>query len=180
MRKLVEFQPLDNESPSEYADRLGVLYTKSVSSQHKKERGQFFTPKEIAHFMADLTKKDQDKLKILDPGCGTAILSTALIETLAKQKTDLKEIELTVYETDKDILPFTQEILNYTAKWLKGNKIKFTSNLNTHDFIVDNKDCFEQANMLFSEPQAGMYDIVISNPPYFKISKEDKRTNLSY
>lgn len=179
MRKPVEFQPLDNESPSEYADRLGVLYAKSVSSQHKKEKGQFFTPKEIAHFMANLTKRNQDKLKILDPGCGTAILSTALIETLTKQKTNLEEIELTVYKTDKDILPFTQEVLNYTAKWLKESKIKFTSNLNTHDFIVDNKDCFEQSNMLFSEAKAGMYDIVISNPPYFKISKEDKRAAIA-
>ncbi len=125
MMKIVEIQPFENELPSDYADRLGVLYAKSVSSQHKKDNGQFFTPVEIAHFMASLTKKKQDKIKILDPGCGMAILSSALIEKLVKQNDDLKEVELVVYETDKNILPFTQKILGYLEKWLKKNRMKF-------------------------------------------------------
>ncbi len=113
MIKAIDIHPLDNELPSHYADRLGVVYAKTVSTQHKKDNGQFFTPTEIAHFMAGLTKQTQDKLKILDPGCGTGILSSSLIETFAKQSDTLKEIELVAYETDKDILPFTQATLDY-------------------------------------------------------------------
>lgn len=175
MTETINFLPLHNELPSHYADRLGLLYAKSVTTQHKKDNGQFFTPTEIAQFMARLVRQTKDKLKILDPGCGTAILSSSLIETLALQENKLKEIELVVYEIDNDILPFTQATLDYLKKWLQEKKINFRATLDTNDFVLENKDCFEQAKTLFYEPKNAIYDIIISNPPYFKIGKEDKR-----
>lgn len=171
----IDIKPFANEFPSHFADRVGQAYAKDVTTRHKKDHGQFFTPVEIAHFMAGLTKQKQDKFKILDPGCGTAILSASLIETLAKQNENLKEIDLVAYETDKDILPYTQAILKYLGKWLKKNRIKFNVILDANDFILENKECFEQSATLFFEPKNHIYDIVISNPPYFKIPKEDKR-----
>lgn len=175
MTEILNIRPLNDELPSHFADRLGQVYAKTVTNQHKKDKGQFFTPIEIAHFMAGFAKQTNGKLRILDPGCGTAILSIALIETLLKQKDNLCEIELVVYETDLDILPYTQAALNYLGEWLKQYKISCTSILNTNDFILENKDCFQDNVTLFSEPQHGSFDIVISNPPYFKVPKDDKR-----
>jgi adenine-specific DNA-methyltransferase len=175
MTSLISISPLDNELPSYYADRLGQAYAKTVTNQHKKSNGQFFTPTEIAHFMAELASQSNDKLKILDPGCGTAILSCSLIETIAKQNDNLTEIELVVYETDQNIISYTRIALDYLEKWLKQFKINLVVTLNTNDFVLENKDCFEPEATLFSEPQNATYDIVISNPPYFKIPKEDKR-----
>jgi len=175
MTEIIDIKPFSNELPSLFADRIGQVYAKIVTNQHKKDNGQFFTPTEIAHFMAGLVKQTKNKLKILDPGCGTAILSSSLIETLAKQNSNLTEIELIVYETDRDILPYTKTVLNYLDKWLKQYNIKFVSTINTSDFVLENKDCFQQSATLFSDPQNATFDIVISNPPYFKISKEDKR-----
>ncbi|MDO8996272.1 N-6 DNA methylase [Sediminibacterium sp.] len=179
MTTAIDINPLSNELPSHFADRVGQLYAKTVTTKHKKDNGQFFTPTEIAHFMAGLTKQTKDKLKILDPGCGTAILSSSLIETLTKQNVNLKEIELFVYETDQNILPYTLATLNYLTKWLKKYKIKFKVTLYTNDFVLENKDCFQVSATLFSEPQNAIYDIVISNPPYFKIPKEDKRASVA-
>jgi adenine-specific DNA-methyltransferase len=175
MTQAIDLQPLKNELPSHFADRLGVLYAKSVTTQHKKDNGQFFTPTQIAHFMAKLVGEAKAKLKILDPGCGTAILSSSLIETVIFRGDKVKEIELVVYETDKDILPFTQATLDYLKKWLQCKKVAFKSTLDTNDFVLENRDCFEQGSTLFYEPKNAIYDIVISNPPYFKIGKEDKR-----
>ncbi|HUZ57923.1 MAG TPA: N-6 DNA methylase [Hanamia sp.] len=175
MAAAIDIKPLITELPSQFADRVGQFYVETVTTRHKKDKGQFFTPTEIARFMAGLPKQTKDKLKILDPGCGTAILSSSLIETLAKQNENLKEIELVGYETDQDILPYTQMVLDYLDKWLKQHKIKFKATLNSNDFVLENKDCFQVSATLFSEPQNATYDIVISNPPYFKIPKEDKR-----
>src|SRR6185437_50162 len=175
MAAAIDIKPLTNELPSHFADRVGQFYAKAVTAQHKKDKGQFFTPTEIARFMAGLAKQTKDKLKILDPGCGTAILSSSLVETLTKHNKNLKEIELVVYETDQDILPYTQAVLEYLSKWLKQHKIKFKPMLDSNDFVLENKDCFQVSATLFSEPQNATYDIVISNPPYFKIPKEDKR-----
>ena len=175
MKTDIDIHPLSNELPSHFADRLGVLYAGIVSAQHKKDNGQFFTPTKIAHFMSGLTINTQRKVKILDPGCGTGILSTALIETLVKKNHNLKEIELVVYETDKDILSYTKASLSYLKKWLGHSKVGFVSTLVKEDFVLENRDCFQQSEDLFSEPRKGVYDIVISNPPYFKISKDDQR-----
>ena len=112
MTTAIDIKPLANELPSHFADRVGQVYAKSVTTQHKKDNGQFFTPTEIAHFMAGLAKQTREKFKILDPGCGTAILSSSLIETIVKRSNTIKEIELVVYETDQDILPYTQATLD--------------------------------------------------------------------
>ncbi len=175
MIQAIDLQPLNNELPSHFADRLGVLYAKTVTTQHKKDNGQFFTPTEIAHFMAGLVRQTKIQLKILDPGCGTAILSSSLIETIILRDNKVNEIELVVYETDNDILPYTQATLDYLKTWLQKKKVRFKAILETNDFVLENKDCFEQGSTLFYEPKNAIFDIVISNPPYFKIRKEDKR-----
>lgn len=179
MTQAINFQPHDNELPGQFADRLGVLYAKTVTTHHKKDNGQFFTPTEIAHFMARLVKRTKGKLKILDPGCGTAILSSSLIETIILRGDTITDIELIVYETDKDILPYTQATLDYLKTWLQKRKVHFRSSLETNDFILENKNCFEQTSTLFYEPKNAFFDIVISNPPYFKIGKQDPRAVIA-
>src|SRR6185437_13102211 len=139
MAAAIDIKPLTNELPSHFADRVGQFYAKAVTAQHKKDKGQFFTPTEIARFMAGLAKQTKDKLKILDPGCGTAILSSSLVETLTKHNKNLKEIELVVYETDQDILPYTQAVLEYLSQCLTQMilclKIKTASRFRQHFFL---------------------------------------------
>ena len=89
-------QPLANELPCHYADRLGTYYTSLVNQEHKKENGQYFTPVEIAVLMGSFSDYSNTTLRILDPGCGTAILTCALAEHLATNK-NLKSIDLVVY-----------------------------------------------------------------------------------
>lgn len=175
MSVILDIKPIVDEQPSNFADRMGQIYAQTVTTQHKKDKGQFFTPIKIANFMANLARRSLDKLKILDPGCGTAVLSISLIEKIVKESRGLKEIELVVFETDQDVLPFTQLAITYLEKWLKQYNIKLISKINTNDFVLENKDCFEQNATLFFEPLNGTFDIVISNPPYFKIAKEDRR-----
>src|ERR1700722_15155048 len=64
-------------TPTEYADKLGLLYSSRVTGEHKKDLGQFFTPMKIAQFMAGVASMDKETITILDPGCGIGILSAA-------------------------------------------------------------------------------------------------------
>ena len=166
-------QPLANELPSHYADRLGTYYTSLVNQEHKKENGQYFTPVEIAALMGSFSNYSNTSLRILDPGCGTAILTCALAEHLATNR-NLKSINLVVYETDTALIPFSEQSLNYLKVWLQSKDVDFHYTLNTNDFILENANCLSENGNLFSE-NIEPFDIIISNPPYFKLPIEDKR-----
>ncbi len=163
-----------NELPSHFADRLGIYYSTLVNQEHKKEKGQFFTPMEIATLMGSFAKAPQASLRILDPGCGTAILTCALVEHLVSYKI-LKTIELVVYETDKDLVPLSKKSLEYLKGWLKSKNIDFYYLIDTNDFVLENAMCLSENGNLFKE-KAEQFDIIISNPPYFKLPINDKRS----
>ena len=101
-KKLIE--KIAGELPSHYADRLGLNYANSVNQEHKKTNGQFFTPVEIARLMGIFAESGESFIRILDPGCGTAILTCALIESLVENNEKLTEIDLTVYEDRKSVV----------------------------------------------------------------------------
>lgn len=163
--------------PSEYADLMGLSYAKSTIDKHKKDNGQFFTPKLISNFMANLAKPKSDNISILDPGCGTAILSCSLIEKLVSD-THTKNIELIVYETDKQVLVQTKLVIEYLSRWLSLKSIVFTYSIKELDFIVDNANVFS-FHSLFVDQNIKQFDYIISNPPYFKISKADIRASIA-
>jgi adenine-specific DNA-methyltransferase len=96
MFEKLHITPIENEQPSDYADRLGVSYAKQVSQKHKKDNGQFFTPVPIARLMTSFCENTKSSIRILDPGCGTAILSCALIENIVEQNSNIKVITLDV------------------------------------------------------------------------------------
>lgn len=165
--------------PSEYADSLGIMYSKQVSHKHKKSFGQFLTPIPIAKLMASFCNITKSSIRVLDPGCGTAILSCSLIEKIAEQNNIVENITLEVYETDTEIIPFTQESLNYLKDWVQNKGISFEYILHIKDFILEKAHTLNNSNelLLFETDNAtsNIFDIIISNPPYFKLSKDDKR-----
>jgi len=171
-------QPLEQELPSHFADRLGVAYTASVSQQHKKGSGQFFTPVEIAMLMASFSDFSGNSVRILDPGCGSLVLSCALIEHLVKLNMNLKVLELIAYETDSELIPFSEQSLSYLTKWSAGKGIEIKTKLFSEDFILHNAVCFKETDDLFSQP-VEPFDIIISNPPYFKLPIDDKRVTVA-
>lgn len=166
--------PFQNELPAQFADRLGIYYTASVNADHKKENGQFFTPIEISRLMGSFCESEKKTLNILDPGCGTAVLSCALIENIAS-KNNVENIFLTVYETDKELIPITKLSLCYLKEWLFAKKINFEFTLLTVDFVLENAHCLSVNHTLFSQ-QTELFDIIISNPPYFKLPIDDPRS----
>jgi adenine-specific DNA-methyltransferase len=168
--KLEKLLPKAEELPSNYAERLGDFYSGRVDISHKKNFGQFFTPIAVANFMAQFHSLEKEKIKILDPGCGIGILSCALVENLVISNKNLKDIELVVFETDINIMPFADQCFNYLAAWLEEKKIRFTHFLCKSDFILHN------SHILDSNEKGNTYDIVIANPPYFKLPKDDPRT----
>lgn len=173
----VTIEPFEGELPSKFADRIGVYYAQKVSISHKKNKGQFFTPIPIAKLMASYCESDKSKLRILDPGCGTAILTCSLVEALVEKSKSIESIESIVYEIDSTIICFTKQILIYLKNWLELKSIYFSYVIHVQDFVLGNAHVLKDKNILsiFETPKIETYDIIISNPPYFKLAKDDEK-----
>ncbi len=171
-----DIKPDFNERPSTFAERLGGSYASISIQKDKKNKGQFFTPLTISDFMGSLALPiDDNEIRILDPGCGSAILSCSLIEHLASFGT-IHQITLDVYDTDTALLPLTNKVLQYLKDWLNSKNIEFCYSVYPDDFILKNKQVLASEVLLFDEINNTRYDYIISNPPYFKLAKDDIRT----
>ncbi|MDI6766827.1 MAG: N-6 DNA methylase [Bacteroidota bacterium] len=174
MKRIDDIKPLPNELPSSIADRLGVLYSSQTSEMHRKKYGQYFTPAEIARFMSSLADCRKSRIRILDPGCGTGVLSCALVEAMLVTTKNLSEIELVAYETDEQLISLSQKSFSYLKSWVGQQGVKLDFNLFGSDFILSNSDTLEN-----QDRDVEYFDFVISNPPYFKLPKTDGRVKAA-
>lgn len=173
----IHIVPLDGEKPSQFAERVGRMYADASVQKDKKHKGQFFTPLAISQFMGRLaTPSEKDSVSVLDPGCGLAILSCALIEHLVEDS-KLETIALTLYETDKNVVPLTDLVLSYLQEWCKKQGIRMNYQLNESDFVLDKCEYLDSDDSIFGAMNVGeRFDYIISNPPYFKLAKDDVHT----
>ena len=175
---------INNERPTVIADRLGASYSKKSDDGHKKVFGQYLTPIEVADFMARLPAlRDVSHLDILDPGIGSGILSVSLIEHITESHKGITSVNLVGYETDSGLLPISRESLEYLKTWLFKKGVVFSFEIRFKDFVLDKACALDDGPSLFrtlnSDQEEEHFDIIISNPPYFKISKDDPRARAA-
>ena len=136
-------------------------YIESMPKKERKKYGQFFTSKETARFMAGLYNVNEkiSKVSVLDAGAGSGILSCAFIERL-ETIDSIKEIELTCYENDENVLPLLKRNLEYCGEEIKK---KLTVNIIEDNYILSQYLDFN--HMLGGSVESKKYDFVIGNPP---------------
>jgi hypothetical protein len=76
----------------------------AATSESRKERGQIFIPPGIARFMACLLRRFPEPFRLLDPGPGVGLLSSAVCERLCAPGPP-RRIDIHLYETDRTLLP---------------------------------------------------------------------------
>ncbi len=106
------------------------------------------------------------KVRILDAGAGSGILSCALLERLERMAF-VQTIELTCYENDDNILGLLRENLH---TYQTNSKKDIQINIITDNYITSQYLDFH--HMLGGKPEPKKYDFVIGNSPYMKIPKD--------
>ena len=142
-------------------------FLEMMPKQERKKKGQFFTSRETAEYMAGLFCLDNisGSVSILDPGAGTGILAAALV-TRVQVVTNIQRISLTCYETDPEVLPLLEQNLEY----IKEHCVKdFSYTLIREDYLLSQADDFE--GTLLAKEMPVKYDLIIGNPPYLRVLK---------
>ncbi|HCL00042.1 MAG TPA: hypothetical protein DHW42_08075 [Candidatus Marinimicrobia bacterium] len=160
---------------TDFIEETTRQYLKSLNGESRKHNGQYFTPASIAKFMAEMAKYSSESINLLDPGAGTGILTAAICDQIIKYK-KCKYLKIDLYENDNKVIPFLQKNIGVIEDRLNENGIKTDVNIITEDFIIHNAHLIEET--LFLKKSIHLYDIIISNPPYFKVSKGSKISQL--
>lgn len=119
-------------------------YIKNTGIDHRKKYAQFFTPKEIADFMAEWVNGDGGDKDILEPAFGLGVFSYSLLKLNPN-------VKITAYEIDKHILDIAQRGM---AERNIGKVHLFH-----HDYLTSS--------------WSDKYDGIICNPPYLKFHDYD-------
>lgn len=143
-------------------------YIDKMPKKERKKYGQFFTSMETARFMAGLynISENMGKVRVLDAGAGSGILACAFVERLESLEF-VKDVELTCYENDSNVLPLLQSNLAFCKEHSSKN---ITINILTDNYILSQYLDFNY--MIGGNLNPIKYDFVIGNPPYMKIPKD--------
>ncbi len=125
------------------------------------------TPPSVAQFMAQrcLPPEDLRVVRILDPAAGVGILSAAVVECLLSRPQLPEKINLTLYEMDERLIPFLRQLAVRMRRIARNRGVALTASIRCCDFLLSSV-------AITREPIA---DIIIANPPYFKINAADPR-----
>jgi tRNA1(Val) A37 N6-methylase TrmN6 len=127
------------------------------SPELRKERGAFFTPPEIADYLADWAVSDDPAARILDPTCGEAVFLLAAGRRLRALGVETNELDEHLYGVDlhKTSLDWATQLLE-------------EEDLEAH-FLAS--DFFEVATPdQLGSPLPEM-DAVIGNPPFVRYQR---------
>ena len=160
-----------------FAEQLADEYLQCSDSIERKKKGQFFTPKEIATFMAGMFRIKNDSIRFLDPGAGIGMLTAAFCERLLSENKKLS-VSIIVYENDNQVLPYLKKVLNACETALQKKNHKVSVKIIQEDFIEKNMQYLQKDTLYNFSEELMYYDYIISNPPYYKLNKDSKQSKL--
>ena len=160
-------------SLTKYAEHRQSVYETKNPPEERKPIGQFFTPVTIADYMATLIPSIPRTVRILDPGAGVGILAAALCQRIATLRQQ-RDIEIVAYELDSKIVPALRKVMKKAEGAMNAAGHTFTAKILNEDFILYGATDFTQPQLFGTAIERGQFDIVIMNPPYFKIPKTSR------
>ena len=170
--------PAKDSTPVDYAEALGETYLSFSKHNHRKSVGHYLTPATIARFMADCSSYSEPYMRVLDPGSGTGILSAAVCEAASGGGT-VKSLHVDAYETDPVLAGLTRLVLTFSHRWLGQRGVALTFDVRHGDFVLESAATLEAVSKANghegNDGSRTEYGLVISNPPHFKIGKDDPR-----
>lgn len=145
----------------------GVAATRAISKSEQKALGQYMTPPGIARFMAQSAVQGLgvESVRVLEPAAGSGVLAAAAVEALLASAAPPTRIELLLYEIDARLTAALRHVCEALKEKCERLHVQLDYLIRTEDFLLSS----------FAREQRSKVDLVIGNPPYFKLPKQDER-----
>lgn len=161
-------------APADRAEQLQSEHEATTTAPVRKELGQFFTPASIARYMAGMLGPLPRRIRLLDPGAGVGILSAAVCERVAALRSP-RIVEVHAYETDRRVIDRLSETAAACAEILHARGHSLDFRILREDFV---RALGREPNGSGLFKGTGKFDVVVMNPPYFKLNKESEHARL--
>ena len=155
---------------------MGREYAGKKTDAERKRHGIFLTPEGVARFMAGLFSATKKRVRLLDPAAGLGILICAVVEELV-EKGVVKEIEVVAHELDRDLCVGLDRVLDALVLWADVADVSVKYVVKNGDFVLSECISLEMLEVL---RDSAKFDLVIGNPPYFKIGKNDPQAAAAH
>ncbi len=192
--ELARYQFLDAE-----VDVKGMAYEAMVATTMKRERGQFFTPRNVVEATVEILDPKPHQ-RVLDPAMGSARFLVACLDRFRRQRArellgeDASETALRRVRNSKDVLRdatiYAQECLfgiDFDPELLRAAKMNMLINNDGHGNLVVANSLELTATELNAgrfnglDLRLGSFDIVLTNPPFgTKIPVDDPAVLRAY
>lgn len=140
--------------------------SQGVDSKHRAVWGQFFTPRPVADFLAELIELPSDgNLRVLDPGAGVGSLSAALAARAIRQHPGCA-IHIVAFEADPALAEPLAKTLRDCERSAAAAGVRLTTEARGQDFVCWAAETLSGA--IWAEPET--FGACVMNPPYRKIN----------
>lgn len=158
-------------------DTKGVAFEQFLDGFFKGDFGQYFTPREIIQFCVEMLKPSADD-STLDPACGSGGFLLYAMDHVRHAAEKLYEDDETArfrhwhdYAQNK---LFGIEINDEISRVAKMNMILHDDG-HSHIFGFDALEKFHRLRELDPKLKPGMFDLVLTNPPFGAMVKETEK-----
>jgi len=154
---------MENLKRNLFEDRIEIAEPEKKSRSRQSQLGQYFTPENIAAFMAGLFVPLPPKVRLLDPGAGNGALTVAFVAK-AREIGYRGSIRVDAFEKDGHVL------LDLATK-LQALGPKVAAEVQAVDFV-------QAAATSIKLGRGERYTHCIMNPPYMKIGTGSEARRL--
>lgn len=147
-------------------DKIISSCYEEINLVNKEKYNQYYTPISVSNYMSSMFNVKSKITNILDPGCGLGILTIGIVKRLLK-KGKVKEINVEMYEIDTLVIPIIDKNMKELKEICNEKKVKL-------NYIIKNEDFIFSAKNLLLQEDYELYDYVIMNPPYNKMSNDSE------
>lgn len=148
----------------DYAYEAGKSFITRRTREEQRAEGQFWTPRDVAIFMARrlVLGVDTHPIRVLEPAAGAGILAAAVIEALLERPMRPLRVELLLCEKDPELLPVLEAFSSVAKVRCADAGMDLDVRIEIGDFLLSER-------VIKGEPIEGL--LVCANPPFLKLQK---------